>query len=282
MAKNNRSHFNPNGHQYQQEARRYYNRDRHDQRGSSTGGPDSSDFQLDTLDALARTSKETVKELRNLNRAFHDFCDGLTSVHALLTSAILAVGNEAEQDALREYLFDEDEDERPSGDSTKPAEPAADSRDTIKYALRADFNMNEIMHAAIDSTDEEGTTVRKVTEGIVAYLKRPTEPRSFTTKRFMDELNKAVRKRAESTADLTDFDAAVAVVKNALPEIVAAVSEITGVERTVVDRIAFAELLAARKMLVNSSCVASGDEAERMIRDLKGQVKPDANGVEVE
>ena len=104
----------------------------------------------------------------------------------------------------------------------------------------------------------------------------------------MNELDKAVRKRTEGGSDPTDFDAAVAVVKNALPAIVAAVSDITGFDRAVVDRIAFAELLAAKRVLVSSSRVATGSEARRMMdelekADLRGaHGKPDMNGVEVE
>ena len=104
----------------------------------------------------------------------------------------------------------------------------------------------------------------------------------------MNKLDKAVRKRTEGGSDPTDFDAVVAVVKNALPAVVATVSDITGFDRAVVDRIAFAELLAAKRVLVSSSRVATGSEARRMMdelekADLRGaHGKPDTNGVEVE
>ena len=148
--------------------------------------------------------------------------------------------------------------------------------------------MNEVMRAAIDATEEAPATVRTITEALVAYLKRQLKTQSSTAKRFMDELDKAVRKRTEGGYDPTDFDAAVAVVKNALPAAVAAVSDITGFDRAVVDRIAFAELLAAKRVLVSSSRVATGSEARQMMdelekADLRGaHGKPDTNGVEVE
>ncbi len=49
------------------------------------------------------------------------------------------------------------------------------------------------------------------------------------------------------------LDAAVDVVKNALPAFVAAVADTTGFDRTVVDRIAFSEAAGCQEMLVNTS-----------------------------
>ncbi len=164
----------------------------------------------------------------------------------------------------------------------------ADRTVSLDNALRTDFDLNAIMRAAIDATEEDPAAVRKITEAIVACLKHHMETPSFTAKRFMGELDKATRKRVVGGSNPTDFDAAVAVVKNALPTIVAAVADTTGFDRTVVDRIAFSELLAAKKMLVNTSRVASGSDARKMMDDLQkadlrgAHGEPDTNGVEVE
>jgi len=109
---------------------------------------------------------------------------------------------------------------------------------------------------------------------------------SFLAKRFMAELDAATVKRVKGSTDPTDFDPVVTVIKVALTSIVTAVADATEIDRTVVDRIAFAELLAAKKMFVNTSRVTTGEEAERMVQDLtvaetKGKTR-DANGVEVE
>ena len=247
---------------------------------------------LAALDRIANQGSKTVKELRSMREAFDDFRDDLTAIAALITCAILAIGNEEEQDALRAFL---DEDEAPDDQESQDTNSDDHSRtrpgkgtDTVKYALRTDFDMNAIMRAAIDVTEETPATVRTITETLAAYLKRQLKTQSSTAKRFMNELDKAVRKRTEGGSDPTDFDAAVAVVKNALPAVVAAVSDITGFDRTVVDRIAFAELLAAKRVLVSSSRVATGSEARQMMdelekADLRGaHGKPDTNGVEVE
>ncbi len=307
MSKHNRNNnptFRPNQHLFQKDGHQHLNQRGQDQHEHERellraifGGESTANDSLAALDRIANQGSKIVQELRSMREAFADFRDDLTAIAALMTCAILAIGNEEEQKALRDYL-DDDEDETPddqesqdtgtsnSDDHSKQG-PEKDT-DTVKYALRTDFDMNAIMRTAIDATEEDPTTVRKVTEAIVAYLKRQMETPSFTAKRFMSELDKAVRKRAAGVSDLTDFDAAVDVVKNALSTIVAAVADTTGFDRTVVDRIAFSELLAAKKMLVNTSRVASGSEARQMMDDLQkadlrgARSGRDVNGVEVQ
>ena len=305
MSKHNRNNnptFRPNQHLFQKDGHQHLNQRGQDQHERELlraifGKESTANDSLAVLDRIANQGSKTVKELRSMREGFADFRDDLTSIAALMTCAILAIGNEEEQKALRDYL-DDNEDETPddqeSQDTNTPNSddhskkgPEKDA-DTVKYALRTDFDMNAIMHAAIDTTEEDPDTVRKVTEAIVACLKHHMEAHSFTAKRFMSELDKAVRKRAAGGSNPTDFDDAVAVVKNALPAIVAAVADTTGFDRTVVDRIAFSELLAAKKTLVNTSRVASGSEARQMMdnlqkADLRGaHGKRDVNGVEVE
>ena len=302
MSKHNRNNnptFRPNQHLFQRDGHQHLN-----QRGQDPherdrellraifGKESTANDPLAALDRIANQGSKTVKELRSMREAFDDFRDDLTAIAALITCAILAIGNEEEQDALRAFL---DEDEAPDDQESQDTNSDDHSRtrpgkgtDTVKYALRTDFDMNAIMRAAIDVTEEAPATVRTITETLVAYLKSQLKTQSSTAKRFMNELDKAVRKRTEGGSDPTDFDAAVAVVKNALPAVVAAVSDITGFDRAVVDRIAFAELLAAKRVLVSSSRVATGSEARQMMdelekADLRGaHGKPDTNGVEVE
>ena len=307
MSKHNRNNnptFRPNQHLFQKDDHQHlnqYGQDPHERDRELLraifGKESTANDPLAALDRIANQSSKTVKELRSMREAFVDFRDDHTAIAALMTCAILAIGNEEEQKALRDYLND-DEDETPDDqESQDTSTPNSDDHsrtrpekgnDAVKYALRTDFDMNAIMRAAIDATEEDPTTVRKVTEAIVACLKHHMEAHSFTAKRFMSELDKAVRKRAEGGSDPTDFDAVVAVVKNALPAIVAAVADTTGFDRTVVDRIAFSELLAAKKTLIKTSRVASGSEARQMMdelekADLRGTSgRRDANGVEVE
>ncbi len=298
---NNNSTFRTNNHQFPQKGNRrrsdfgQYECDHELLRAIFCKESTVNDL-LTVLDRIANQGSKTVKELRSMRESFADFRDDLTSIAALMTCAVLAIGNEKEQKALRDYLDDnetpndqENQDtSTPGSDDQSKPEPEKPKTDTAKYALRTEFDMNAIMRAAIDATEEDPATVRKITEAIVACLKRRMETHSFTTKRFMGELDKAVRKRAAGDSDPTDFDAAIALVKNTLPVIDAAVADATGFDRTVVDRIAFSELLAAKKMLINTSCVASGSEAQQMIdslqkADLRGtNVGRDANGVEVQ
>lgn len=289
MGKHNRtsnSNFNPNSHKYQQEG----------QRGGNSGVSHNGRTNTEALlEKLISSGSETNKLLRDMKRALKE-CE-LDVMTGLTVSEIctLAIDDKDLTDELRSILMGHDEDETP--DDQECQDPNSDDHnrtrsekgsDTVKYALRTDFDMNAIMHAAIDATEEAPATVRTITETIVAYLKRQLKTQSSTAKRFMDELDKAVRKRAEGGSDHTDFDAAVAVVKNALPTVVAAVADITSFDRVVVDRIAFSELLAAKRILVNSSRVATGSEARQMMdelekADLRGaHGKPDTNGVEVE
>ena len=302
MSKHNRNNnptFRPNQHLFQRDDRKrsdpsqfnQHERDRELLRAIFRDEITANDL-LAALDSITREGNRTVKELRSMREAFADFRNDLTSIAALMTCVVLAIGNEEEQEALRDFLS---EDATPDDQESQKTNSADHSRtqsekapDTLKYALRTDFDMNAIMYAAIDATEEAPATVRTITEAIVAYLKRQLKTQSSPAKCFMDELDKAVRKRTEGGSDPTDFDAAVAVVKNALPAIVAAVSDITGFDRAVVDRIAFAELLVAKRVLVSSSRVATGSEARQMMdelekADLRGaHGKPDTNGVEVE
>ena len=302
--RNNNPTFRPNQHLFQKDDHQHLNQHGQDphERDSELlraifGKESTANDPIAALERIANQGSKTVKELRSMREAFDDFRDDLTAIAALMTCAILAIGNEEEQKALREYL-DDDEDETPEDQQSQDTDtPNSDGHsctrpgkgtDTLKYALRSDFDMNEVMRAAIDVTEETPATVRTITETLAAYLKRQLKTQSSTAKRFMNELDKAVRKRTEGGSDPTDFDAAVAVVKNALPAAVAAVSDITGFNRAVVDRIAFAELLAAKRVLVSSSRVATGSEARQMMdelekADLRGaHGKPDTNGVEVE
>ena len=289
MGKHNRitnSNFNPNSHQYQQEDRRC---------GHSSVLRNAGPSTEALLEKLISAGNETCRLLRDIKHALKEF--DLDVMTGLTVSEIctLAIGDKQLTDELRSILMGRDEDETPDDQESQDTNSDGHSRtrpgkapDTVKYALRTDFDMNAIMRAAIDVTEETPATVRTITETLAAYLKRQLKTQSSTAKRFMNELDKAVRKRTEGGSDPTDFDAAVAVVKNALPAAVAAVSDITGFNRAVVDRIAFAELLAAKRVLVSSSRVATGSEARRMMdelekADLRGaHGKPDMNGVEVE
>ncbi|MDD3513713.1 MAG: hypothetical protein PHV21_06900 [Synergistaceae bacterium] len=244
---------------------------------------------LAAFDRIAIQGSKTVKELRSMRKAFDDFRDDLTTIAALMTCAVLAVGNKDEQDALRNMLDSDDEDEdetEPQQDNPSGAKVDGSDVPIVKYALRTDIDMNEVMRAAIAATEEDPATVGKVTEAIVAYLKSQMKSGSFLAKRFMAELDAATVKRVKGSTDPTDFDPVVTVIKVALTSIVTAVADATEIDRTVVDRIAFAELLAVKKMLVNTSRVTTGEEAERMVQDLtetrKTQDSCDANGVEVE
>ena len=289
MGKHNRtsnSNFNPNSHKYQQEGRRGGNS------GVSRNGGTNTEA---LLEKLISAGNETSKLLRDMKRVLKEF--ELDVMTGLTVSEIctLAIGDKQLTDELRSILMGRNEDETPEDQESQKTNSADHSctrsekaPDTVKYALRTDFDMNAIMRAAIDATEEAPATVRTITETLVAYLKSQLKTQSSTAKRFMDELDKAVRKRTEGGSDPTDFDDAIAVLKNALPAVVAAVSDITGFDRTVVDRIAFAELLAAKRVLVSSSRVATGSEARQMMdelekADLRGaHGKPDTNGVEVE
>ena len=292
MGKHNRTsnfNFNPNSHKYQQEG----------QRGGNSGVSRNGGTNTEALlEKLISAGNETSKLLRDMKRVLKEF--ELDVMTGLTVSEIctLAIGDKQLTDELRSILMGRDEDETPDNQESQESQKtnSADhsctrsekAPDTVKYALRTDFDMNAIMRAAIDATEEAPATVRTITETLVAYLKSQLKTQSSTAKRFMDELDKAVRKRTEGGYDPTDFDAAVAVVKNALPAAVAAVSDITGFNRAVVDRIAFAELLVAKRVLVSSSRVATGSEAQQMMDELEkanlrgAHGKPDTNGVEVE
>ena len=289
MGKHNRitnSNFNPNSHKYQQEDRRS---------GHSSVLRNAGPSTEALLEKLISAGNETCRLLRDIKHALKEF--DLDVMTGLTVSEIctLAIGDKQLTDELRSILMGHDEDETPDDQEIQKTNSDGHSRTrsekapgTVKYALRTDFDMNAIMRAAIDATEEAPATVRTITEALVAYLKRQLKTQASNAKCFMNKLDKAVRKRTEGGSDPTDFDAAVAVVKNALPAVVAAVSDITGFDRAVVDRIAFAELLAAKKTLINTSRVATGSEARQMMdelekADLRGaHGKPDTNGVEVE
>lgn len=289
MGKHNRitnSNFNPNSHKYQQEDRRS---------GHSSVLRNAGPSTEALLEKLISAGNETCRLLRDIKHALKEF--DLDVMTGLTVSEIctLAIGDKQLTDELRSILMGHDEDETPDDQEIQKTNSDGHSRTrsekapgTVKYALRTDFDMNAIMRAAIDATEEAPATVRTITEALVAYLKRQLKTQSSNAKCFMNKLDKAVRKRTEGGSDPTDFDAVVAVVKNALPAVVATVSDITGFDRAVVDRIAFAELLAAKRVLVSSSRVATDSEARRMMdelekADLRGaHGKPDTNGVEVE
>lgn len=261
MSKSNRAHFNPNAHQFPHTS-------------APVGGANVT-TELKALTALVKTTQDAVRELRSLSRAVREFREDMHAAHALLTCTTLAIGDEDEQELIRKAIYDEPDEAK------KTAADAAE-HDTVKYALRTDFNMNEIMRAASTATDEAPSVVRKATEAIVAYLKRQLEKQTPAAKTFMDELDDAVFRRSLGSADPADFDTAVAVVKNALPAIVAAVSEATGIHRTVVDRIAFAELIEAKRVLVETSRVVSGEEAKRIMDELENGVDCDSDSGDVE
>ena len=304
MSKHNRNNnptFRPNQHLFQKDNHKHLSaREQHDQdrellRAIFRDEITANDV-LAALDNIAKESSRSVKELHSMREAFDEFRSGFTSIAALMTCAVLAVGNKDEQDALRNMLDSDDDDEaepdeqndRSAADDHRALKPSGcgDDVPVVKYALRTDIDMNEVMRAAIAATEEDPATVRNVTEAIVAYLKTQMKSGSFLAKRFMAELDAVTVRRVKGSTDPADFDPVVTVVKVALPSIVTAVADATEIDRTVVDRIAFAELLAAKKMLVNTARVTTGEEAERMIQDLtvaetKGKTR-DANGVEVE
>lgn len=254
---------------------------------------------MDALKDIATQGKQTVKALDEMQKSFIDYRENLTSIAALMTCAVLAIGNEEEQTALREFLDeDDDSNDQDGSDATEPKQTvnkngdakADHSPSTVKFALRTDIDMNELMRAAIAATEEDSATVRKVTEGLSAYLKTQMSTKSRLAMRFMAELDEATRKRVEGSTDPADFEPVVNVLKVSLPTIVTAVADATEIDRTTVDRIAFAELIAFKKMLVNSR-VSIGEEAERMVESVTvtethktqaGRSTCDINGVEVE
>ena len=247
---------------------------------------------LDALEDIATQGKQTVKALDAMQQSFLDYRENLTSIAALMTCAVLAIGNEEEQAALREFLDEDDDDDSTDDASTEDGNKNPDAKEaktkehTVKFALRTDIDMNELMRAAIAATDEDRATVRKVTEGISAYLKTQMDSHSRLAMRFMAELDEATRKRVDGSTDPADFEPVVNVIKVALPTIVTAVADTTEIDRTVVDRIAFAELMTFKKML-NNSTVTTGEEAEKMVEGIgvgmtEARSTRDSNGVEVE
>ena len=303
--RNNNSNFRPTDHQYPKDNRR-----RNDQRGNADkslsqprseaergrdrellraifGKEITANRILDALEDIATQGKQTVKVLDEMQKDFIDYRENLTSIAALMTCAVLAVGNDEEQAALRDFLDSEDDDEDAPDDATKPdgkadTAKADNPKPTVKFALRTDIDMNELMRAAIAATDEDRATVRKVIEAVAAYLKIQMNSHSRLATRFMAELDEATMKKVNGSTDPADFEPVVNALKVALPTIVTAVADATEIDRTTVDRIVFAELIAFKKMLLNSR-VSTGEEAERMVEGVtETRSTCDANGVEVE
>ena len=305
--RNNNPNFRPTDHQFPKDNCR-----RNDQRGNTDqprseaerehdrellraifGKEITANRIMDALKDIATQGKQTVKVLDEMQKSFIDYRENLTSIAALMTCAVLSIGNDEEQAALRDYLDCEDEDSETAvdnhGGNTTDAPDASDVP-VVKYALRTDIDMNELMRAAIAATEEDPATVRKVTEAIAAYFKTQMKTSSRLAKRFMAELDAVTMKRVEGSEDPADFDPVVSVLKVSLPTTVTAVADATEIDRTTVDRIVFAELIAFKKMLVNSR-VLIGEEAERMVEGVTvtethktqtGRSTCDINGVEVE
>lgn len=241
--RNNNPNFRPTDHQYPQDNRRVRDKAA-GAANSQTSNPSRSEAErdrdrellraifgeeitanriMDALKDIATQGKQTVRALDAMQKSFIDYRENLTSIAALMTCAVLAIGNEEEQTALREFLDSDDEDsettvdnhggETAKADANTPGAPAGSASPVVKYALRTDIDMNELMRAAFVATEEDPATVRKVTEAIAAYFKTQMKTSSRLAKRFMAELDAVTMKRVEGSTDPADFDAVVNVIK---------------------------------------------------------------------
>jgi hypothetical protein len=101
-----------------------------------------------------------------------------------MTCAVLAIGNEEEQKALREYL-DDDEDETPEDQQSQDTErptvmaTAAPGRGRVptpsSTPCAPTIDMNEVMRAAIDATEEGLATVRNDHARPLSLSQKPVE-----------------------------------------------------------------------------------------------------------
>jgi len=199
--RNNNPNFRPPDHQYPKDNRQVRGRATSDQPRSEAerehdrellraifGKEITANRILDALEDIATQGRQTVKALDAMQIGFIDYRKNLTSVAALMTCAVLAVGNKDEQDPLREFLDSEDDAEDSSDPDEQDDHSAADDHSSdvpvVKYALRTDIDMNEVMRAAIAATEEDPATVRNVTEAIVAYLKTQMKSGSFSCCQF--------------------------------------------------------------------------------------------------